>query len=162
MLCTSHLLHTLQLLQCQGIDAGHSTSTRQLLATTELLDAAAHDYLCRHPIAPSNRKHCAALFRTLDRCRRLFGRFTLRCTDKGATACSTSLAQVQRGRCSALSLSRGPRTLQAQDQGVSCAVVYMQQDGAGVVRHGACQWVTRARALNYGALTEKGYVYKCM
>ncbi len=76
-------------------------TARQLLATTSAADAVAPDYRCREPIAPSSQKYCAALFRTLGRCRRLFGRFALRCNDKGATACSTSLAQIRRGHCSA-------------------------------------------------------------
>ena len=80
----------------------HLMTARQLLATTSAADAAAADYRCRDPIAPSNQKYCAALFRTLDRCRRLFGRFALRCNDRGATACSTSLAQIRNGHCSAL------------------------------------------------------------
>ena len=77
-------------------------TTRQLLANT---DAAAIDARCRQPIAPADRKYCTALLRTLERCRRRFGRFTLRCNDKGATACSTSLAEIQRGHCSAWSSS---------------------------------------------------------
>jgi len=80
----------------------HLMTARQLLATTSAADAAATDYRCRDPIARSNEKYCAALFRTLNRCRRLFGRFTLRCNDKGATACSTSLAVIRTGHCSAL------------------------------------------------------------
>ena len=74
---------------------------RQLLVTVDAADAAALDDRCRHPIAPANAKYCAALFRTLERCRHLFGRFTLRCTHERATACSTSLAEIRRGRCSA-------------------------------------------------------------
>ncbi len=116
----------------QGIDAGHSTSARQLLAETDLLDAAALDSLCLHPIAPSSRKHCAALFHTLERCRRLFGRFTLRCTDKRATACSTSLAEIQHGRCSALfPLYEHPHGTSIVSSSVSdIDVVHMQQNGA--------------------------------
>ena len=85
-------------MSCNSQDTLQATSARQLIETG---DAAVPEYRCRNPIAPANEKYCAALFRTLDRCRRLFGRFTLRCTDKGATACSTSLAQIRRGRCSA-------------------------------------------------------------
>ena len=76
-------------------------SARQLLATVDASDAASLDYRCRQPIDPANEKYCAALFRTLERCRRLFGRFTLRCDNHGATACSTSLAENHAGRCSA-------------------------------------------------------------
>ena len=83
-------------------------TARQLLAAEDALDATATEYRCREPIAPGNQKYCAALFRTLDRCRRLFGRFTLRCNVDGATACSTSLAQIRGGRCSALRTSLVP------------------------------------------------------
>ena len=76
-------------------------SARQLLAVEDAADAAATEYRCREPIAPVNAKYCTALFRTLDRCRRVFGRFTLRCDDSGATACSTSLAVIRGGHCSA-------------------------------------------------------------
>ena len=76
-------------------------TARQLLATEDAAGAAATEFRCREPIAPANAKYCAALFRTLDRCRRLFGRFTLRCNDSGATACSTSLAVIRSGHCSA-------------------------------------------------------------
>ena len=69
-------------------------SARQLL---EAVDAADGDLRCRQPITSANARYCAALFRTLERCRRLFGRFTLRCNDRGATACSTSLAVIVRG-----------------------------------------------------------------
>ena len=79
-------------------DAAQVTNGRQLLAVE---DAEAVEYRCRDPIAPANEKYCEALFRTLNRCRRQFGRFTLRCTPNGATACSTSLAQIRNGRCSA-------------------------------------------------------------
>ncbi len=78
-------------------DTVQSAPGRQLLA----IDETPPDYRCRAPIARADAKYCAALFRTLARCRRLFGRFTLRCTDRGATACSTSLAQIQGGRCGA-------------------------------------------------------------
>ena len=82
-------------------DAVQPATSRQLLAAADTSDAAAAEYRCREPIAPANAKYCAALFRTLDRCRRLFGRFTLRCNDSGATACSTRLALIRSGRCSA-------------------------------------------------------------
>ena len=82
-----------------GQDVMQPATTRQLLGIS---DAAALDYRCREPIAPSNANYCATLLRKLERCRRQFGRFTLRCNNRGATACSTSLAEIQRGRCSAL------------------------------------------------------------
>ena len=75
-------------------------TARQLLSM-DAADAAAIDYRCREPIAPVDKNYCGALFRTLDRCRHRFGRFTLRCDADGATACSTSLAVIQRGHCSA-------------------------------------------------------------
>ena len=77
----------------------HAAAGRQLLAAEDA--AAALDYRCRQPIRAANMRHCAALLRTLAHCRRRFGRFTLRCSDTGATACSTSLAQILHGRCSA-------------------------------------------------------------
>ncbi len=88
-----------------GQDDVQSSVGRQLQRTESADAAEAADYRCRDPIAPANAKYCAALFRTLDRCRRLFGRFTLRCNDNGATACSTSLAQIRSGRCSAFQAS---------------------------------------------------------
>ena len=79
-------------------NAGRVATARQLLAV-DVADAAALDARCQPPIAHASRKQCAALFRTLARCRRSFGRFTLRCSHAAATACSTSLAQIQGGRC---------------------------------------------------------------
>ncbi len=79
-------------------DATHATTARQLLAAA---DTAVTDARCRLPIAAGNKKYCAALIRTLERCRRLYGRFTLRCNAKGATACSTSLAQIKGRHCGA-------------------------------------------------------------
>ena len=67
----------------------------------EATDAAALDALCGEPIARANLRYCTALLRTLARCRADFGRFTLRCSRTGATACSTSLAEIRNGRCGA-------------------------------------------------------------
>ena len=78
----------------------HAVTARQLLAV-DASDATALSTRCKQPITPASQKYCAALFRTLERCWRSFGRFTLRCTGRGATACSTSLAQIQGGRCGA-------------------------------------------------------------
>jgi len=75
-------------------------AARQLLTYADVTLAGSR---CRQPATAADKKYCAALFRTLERCRRRFGRFTLRCNDRGATTCSTSLAQIQRGRCSARS-----------------------------------------------------------
>ncbi len=78
-------------------------TTRQILA---IEDAAALDAnRCVQPISAHNAKYCASLFRTLQRCRHVFGRFTLRCSRSSATACSTSLAQIQGGRCGAALIS---------------------------------------------------------
>ena len=73
-------------------------------------DAAALDARCKTPIARTNKSFCAALLRTLARCRARFGRFTLRCSRTGATACSTSLAEIRDGHCGA-SCSATPRTM---------------------------------------------------
>ncbi len=75
-------------------------TTRRILAAE---DAAALDAAnrCLQPISPHNAKYCASLFRKLDHCRHVFGRFTLRCSRSSATACSTSLAEIQGGRCGA-------------------------------------------------------------
>ena len=59
-----------------GEDAAQSATGRRLLAIED-----SPDYRCRAPVAPADKKYCAALLRTLARCRRLFGRFTLRCND---------------------------------------------------------------------------------
>ena len=83
-----------------GQDALPLPATRHLLAATDTALAALSGR-CHQPIPAANRKYCAALLRTLERCRRRFGRFTLRCNKKAATACSTRLAQIQRGRCGA-------------------------------------------------------------
>lgn len=79
-------------------DAVQAATARQLLATS---DAAALDARCGQPIAPADQKYCGALLRTLTRCRHNFGRFALRCSRTGATACSTSLAEIRGGHCSA-------------------------------------------------------------
>jgi len=81
---------------------GQVTTARQLLTAVDAADAAALDASrCQQPVSAANARYCEALFRTLDRCRHRFGRFTLRCSHTGATACSTGLAQIQGGRCGA-------------------------------------------------------------
>ena len=78
-------------------------TTRQILAAA---DAAALDAdRCQQPSAPADTRYCASLLRKLNRCRHVFGRFTLRCSRTAATACSTSLAQIHGDRCGAASMS---------------------------------------------------------
>ena len=95
-------MHVTRLCSCE--QAGGEVPTARQLLTVDATDAASLDAnRCLQPTSPHNAKYCASLFRKLDRCRHVFGRFTLRCSSSSATACSTSLAQIRDGRCGAAS-----------------------------------------------------------
>jgi hypothetical protein len=109
-------------------------------------DDDAVDARCRDPIARADQRYCTYLLRTLARCRMRIGRLTLRCSRAGATACSTSLAQIRDGRCGALRCASGWRPslgCGAQDFG--------QASHCHLCRHGTMRqqgWGTTLRVLH--------------
>ena len=93
-----------------GAQVAIASTTMRLGAARRLLTAAdtvALHARCRQPIVRADLRYCTALLRTLARCRRHFGRFTLRCGRTGATACSTGLAEIRDGHCGACNCASG-------------------------------------------------------
>ena len=102
----------LQIIKLTRAPLHAQTTPEQSLASA---DAALLDARCRQPTGLVNEILCAALARTLEGCQQRFGAFTLRCSNSGATACSSSMAVIQHGRCGACSLAHDQAPLARQE-----------------------------------------------
>ena len=80
-------------------DPGLLADIEQFLATAE---ASILDARCQLPVASASKAYCTDLVRTLESCQQRYGLLTLHCNSTAATACITSLAEVQNGHCGTL------------------------------------------------------------